>query len=176
MDVTKWKIPFCVVKTRSMYVLQCFFSSPCFVIVKNAFFWTERMLNWPHDKDNQLEFYISVSGLWDVKIPHPPGEKSVQSIEVNDDLGGSCRKSCQHLYSCLQPKALQAVVPEHPQHSSPSFSFSFKSHPQLPRILALSGLKFSPHPKKTYPCFIFSMPKDVLPSYVQRFLSSTTYK
>lgn len=61
-----------------------------------------------------------------------------------------------------------------PQHSSPSFSF--KSHPQLPRILALSGLKFSPHPKKTYPCFIFSMPKDVLPSYVQRFLSSTTYK
>lgn len=137
-----------------MYVLQCFFSSACFVIVKNAFFWTERMLKWPHDQDSQPEFYfyflrkkfnfiLSVSGLRCENSTSTWWKTVCKVVEITDDLGGSCRKSCQHLYSCLQPQALQAMVPEHSSafismHSlvsrvTPSFPGSF-----LSRIFPLS--------------------------------------
>lgn len=66
--VTKWKIPFSDVKTRSMHVLQCFFSSLCMVYGSTKCI----ILDWDDTKvasyrgeqtREEPEFDISVPGL-----------------------------------------------------------------------------------------------------------------
>lgn len=70
--VTKWKIPFSDVKTRSVDVLQCFFSSLCMVVYGST---KCVILDWEDTKvasyrgeqtplqKEEPEFYISVPGL-----------------------------------------------------------------------------------------------------------------
>lgn len=69
--VTKWRIPFCVVKTRSRYVPKYFFSSLCLVYGRDK----SVVLDWGDTQvatgtgqqtEKEQAFHISFPGLWAV--------------------------------------------------------------------------------------------------------------